>query len=314
MNRSKILTEGALFTAIYAVLFVISMMVPVVGSIAIFLLPIPFVVYASRYSWKPALVMLAASLILSAILATIMSVPLTIFMALGGIMIGAAMYNNVSAYETWARGTVGFVIGMVFLFILTQFVFNVNIVEEINQMLNQSMDQAQGIMKQFGFADQAEEQLAMMEQQIDIMKNLLPAGIAIIGIIYAFISQWLSYKVINRVWSKDYRFPPFRNLTLPVSLVWIYFFALIFTFFDLDSSGTLFLAVNNVLILVGTLMILQGYSLIFLYSHHKKWSKAIPVISIIAALLIPIVVVLVRILGIIDIGFKLRDRITAEKK
>lgn len=312
MNRSKLLTEGALLTAIYMILLLIITIVPVVGAIAFFLLPIPFAVFASRYNWKPSLIMFVACLVLSTLFATAFS-PLTIFMGLGGIMIGVAMNKNLSAYETWARGTVGFVIGFVFLFLITQLVFDVNIVKAINQAIDQSMEQAQGMMDQFGLPGQAEEQLSMIEQQVDLMKNLIPAGIAIIGIIFAFICQWISYKIINRIWSKDYRFPPFRNLTLPVSLIWIYFIAIIFSFFDLDPNGTLYLAVNNVLMLIGTLMILQGFSLIFFYAYQKGGSKALPIISIIATLFIPFLVILVRVLGIIDIGFRLRDRISAKK-
>ncbi|MBT2217250.1 YybS family protein [Virgibacillus dakarensis] len=314
MNRSKMLTEGALFTAIYIVLFLVAMLAPLIGVFAMLLLPIPFIVFASRYDWKPSLLVLVATLILSALFTTVFSAPITVLMGLGGIMIGSAMYRNLSAYETWARGTVGFVIGLVLLFLITQLVLDVNIVEQINAMIDQSMEQSQKLMEQFGLTDQAAEQLALVEQQMDMLKNLIPVGIAVISIILALVSQWLSYKVINRLENKDYKFPPFRNLTLPVSLVWIYFFALIFSFFELDPNGTLFLAVSNVLMLAGLLMVIQGFSLIFFFAHQKNKSRVLPILSVILAVFVPFLLYLVRILGIIDIGFRLRDRISEEKK
>jgi uncharacterized protein YybS (DUF2232 family) len=189
----------------------------------------------------------------------------------------------------------------------------VNIVENINEVIDQSTQMSKDLLEQFGIADQA-GQLHLVEQQIDMMKNLIPVGVAIIAIVLAFVSQWIGYKVINRLERKDYRFPPFRNLKLPVSLVWIYFFALIFTFFELDPNGTLYLAVNNVLMLTGFLMVIQGFSLIFFYAHHKSWSKALPIISVILALFLPILLYLVRILGIIDIGFRLREKMSQNKK
>ncbi|WP_099158996.1 YybS family protein [Virgibacillus ndiopensis] len=315
MNGSKKLTDGLLLTAIYIVLLLVAFYVPLIELVATFLLPIPFIIFAFRYDWKPTLLMLVASIVLSSLFATVFSLPLTILMGVGGIMIGSAMHKGSSAYETWARGTVGFVIGLVFIFLVTQLVFDINIVNEIDSMIDDSMQTSQDIMEQFGLAEQADDQLLMIEQYVSMLKDLLPVGIALIAIIMAFISQWFSYKVINRLDNKKLHFPPFRNLTFPVSLVWIYFFALIVSYFELDQNGTLFLAVNNVLVLTGLLMTIQGFSFIFFFAHQKNKSKALPIGSVILTLLFPLLLLyLVRILGIIDIGFRLRDRIDKDKK
>lgn len=315
MNQSKILTEGALLTAIYIILLLIATFVPVITLVATFLLPVPFIIFASRHDWKPSFLMFAVASVLSVLFATIFTFPITVLMGAGGIMIGSAIHKKLSPYETWARGTIGFVLGLVFIFVFSQFVFQVNLINEIDQMINQSMQMSRKFMEQIGFADQAEDQMVLIEQQIEMIKNLIPAGIAFIAILIAVISQWVSYKVINRLEDRKLHFPPFRLLRMPVSLVWIYFFALIFTFFQLDPSSTLFLAVNNVQILAGMLMTLQGFSFIFFYAHHKNKSKALPITSVILTLLFPFLLLyLVRLLGIIDIGFSLRDRLSKDKK
>lgn len=314
MNQSKTLTEGALFAAIYTVFLLIAVYIPVISVIAMFLLPVPFILFTSRHGLQPAVLVFLVTVLLSIIFASVLIIPLTLFMGLGGIMIGSAMYQKRVAYETWARGTVGFVIGMVLLLFMTQLFSDINIIEEVNSMIDQSMERTEGIMDQFGIDEPSGDQLAYIEEQIELMKNLIPAVIAIAGIIFAFVSQWIGYKTANRVWNQEYRFPPFRNLTLPLSLVWIYFIAIIFSFFDLDHDGTVYLAVQNVMMLTRLLMALQGFSFIFYFAYQKNMSKALPVISIIATLLVPILFLLVSILGVIDLGFRLRSRISDDRE
>ncbi|WP_010531293.1 YybS family protein [Lentibacillus jeotgali] len=315
MNQSRQLTDGALLTAIFMILMLIATFVPIITLIATFLLPVPFILFASRYDWKPSIVMLIATSILSALLTSIFSLPLPILMGLGGIMIGSAIYHRLSAYETLARGTIGFVIGLVFIFIFSQYVFQVNLVNEMNNMIEQSITMSQDVMNQIGIEELSEEQMDMLTEQFGMLTDLLPVLIAIAGLLLAFISQWISYKVISRIDNKQLQFPPFRMLRMPVSLIWIYFFSLIMTFFGLNEDGMVYLAVNNVLMLVGILMTLQGFSFIFYYAYVKQMSKALPIASVALTVFLPFFLLyLVRLLGIIDIGFSLRDRISNDKK
>lgn len=314
MNRSKVLTEGALLLATYVVLLLISMFIPAIGLVATFLLPVPFVVFASRYDWKPALIMFAASILFSSLFGAVFTIPITILMGLGGLMIGSAIHKKLTPYETWLRGALGFVVGLLFIFLIIQLVFNVSLVGEIDSMIDESMQMSKSLMEQFGLGVE-EDQMDIMEQQVNMVKDLIPVGIAFIAILLAFISQWIGYKVINRLEKKKLAFPPFKDLRFPVSLVWVYFLALIFMLFDPDPSSAFYHALNNVLMLAGLLMTVQGFSFIFFYAFQKKWSKAIPIVIVIVSLILPFLFLyLVRVLGIIDIGFRLRDRISKGNK
>lgn len=65
----------------------------------------------------------------------------------------------------------------------------------------------------------------------------------------------------------------------------------------------------NVTPLLEIAMIVQGAAVMFYFAHVKKISKALPIIILFSALVIPIITFFVRILGIIDLGFDLRSRI-----
>src|SRR5699024_3556683 len=97
---------------------------------------------------------------------------------------------------------------------------------------------------------------------------------------------------------------------LPMSVFWIYFLVIILSFFNTDTSTTMVIVIANSMVILTTLMILQGYSFIFHYADVKKWPKVIPVIIVIISFLIPLIMMLViRLLGIIDLGFGLKKRV-----
>lgn len=315
MDKSKQITEGAILTAIYVVLLLMASFLPLIGTIVLFLLPIPFIIFTYKHGWQPALLMAAAALVLSSIFASVFSIPVTMIAVIGGIMVGSAIYQKRSAYETLARGAAGFAVALVIALLLSQVVFDINFAETIDEQMEMFMNQSDKVIEQLGLEDEAAGQIELIEQQMALLKNLLPFAIVFSAIIYAFINQWVAYKLINRLDKKRYRFPPFRELTFPTAILWIYFVAILLTLFQPDPEGLLFLAVQNIVVLAGMLMFLQGLSLVFYYTHQKNISVALPIIVIILGIFfIPMAFPLLRILGIIDIGFKLRERMSDSKK
>ncbi|WP_067727785.1 YybS family protein [Oceanobacillus damuensis] len=314
MNQSRKMTDGALLLAIFMVILLVTIFVPVLSVFSMFFLPVPFVLFASRHGFKPSLVMFAVSLVLATMFATFFSLPLALLMGLGGITVGSAIYKEYSPYETWARGTFGFVIGLLFVFVSSQMIFSVNWVDELEVMVTDSLEMSSSLMESFGVAEQSEEFEALIQLQVQTMIDLLPVGLALSALVLAFLSQWISYKFINRLEKKELRFSPFRNLRFPPSILWIYFFALIFSFISRDPSSFFFTAVQNVLVLTGLIMTMQGFSFIFYYAYHKKISKSIPIFIVILTILFPtFLLYFIRILGIIDIGFRLRDHLENKK-
>lgn len=315
MFHSKKITEGALLIAIYTVILLISIFVPFVFIFGLLILPIPFVFYTYRHHLQASLAMFIVTLLISFMIIPPITIPITIFVALGGIMTGLAIQKKVSPYETWARGTIGFIVGFLFIFLFTHFVLKINWAHEIDLVVEESLEISQQFTQQIGLGEQTEEQMQFLQDQLSMLKHLIPVTISIIAIIIAFITQWLSYQVINRIERETLRFPPFRQLKLPTPLIWIYFFAIVVMLFESDLDSTLYIGSYNVFLIAGFFMALQGFSFIFFYAHHKWKSNVLPVTSIILALLFPFFVLyFIRIIGIIDIGFGLKERISTNRK
>ncbi|WP_217588450.1 YybS family protein [Lentibacillus saliphilus] len=315
MHVSKKITDGALMTVVFIVLLIMAIFVPVLNLFATFVLPVPFVLYAAKYDWKAVGIMFIVAHLLAILFGTFFSIPVAALAAFGGIMIGTAINKKLSPYETWASGTIGFIIGLVIAFVFSQVVLDVNWIAETDQMIDESLAMSEQIMTSVGLSDQATEQMAVAREMFESLTDYLPVALAVMAIFMAFVTQWFSYKVINRLETRKLRFPPFRSMRLPSSLIWVYFIALIAGLLVKDGDSFMLLATQNALLLTGLLMTLQGFSFIFFYAHNKKMSKAIPITIVVISLLMPFVMLyIIRIIGIIDIGFGLRDRLSNDQK
>ncbi|HEY4599820.1 MAG TPA: YybS family protein [Cerasibacillus sp.] len=314
MNQSKQITDGALLAGVFIVLVLIAAFIPFVSLIASVLLPIPFIIYAHRYSWRPSLLLFAVISLLTILFATLLSLPLAVIPGIGGIMIGVAMHKQLTPYETWARGTVGFMFGFLFTYVFAQLVMDINLMQAYEQMIRQSFEQTEQLFKQFGVGSDVNEQMKMFEQRLPMIANLFPMLLIIGALFMAFLSQWIGYKIINRMEKMAFRFPPFRHLTFPVTIVWLYLIAILISFMNLDPDGYVAISAQNLIALLGFFMAIQGISFIFFFVYKRNMSKALPIIiTIFIVILSPFLVPLVRILGIIDLGFRLRERMDVKK-
>ena len=312
MNQSKKLTDGALLMAVYIILLLLTMYVPLFVLVGIFLIPIPFVIYAAKYNYQATLILIVLAFLLSILFATIISLPLTLLASLAGTVIGWSIYKKNSSYEVWAKGALAYLIGFVLLFLVSQVVLNIDWQAEINQMVDESMEVSESIFKQAGLEEQAREQVELVREQMKLVTLMLPATLTIVSIMLAFLTQWSSYLIMNRVFQTKYRFPSFASFNLPMSLFWLYFFTLFISLFTMKEQTNFTVILSNASIILGTLMVIQGLSFIVFYSKYKKIPKAFMIFIIIfSIILLPVV----RLLGVIDLGFQLKRRLSlkAEK-
>ena len=310
MDQKNLIKDGAIKGLIFILLLIITLYIPLINLVTVFLLPIPFVLFTKTHGWRAGVMLFVVLAMVCTILLTYVSIPFVLLIALGGIAIGQAMHKERSPYETWAIGTAGFAIGFGILYAVTQFIFQINWMEELYQGIEESFRSSAGIFQAF----QVELDEAAIEQAKEQARSfvyLIPTGMIISSIVSAFVAQWFSYKWLNRNEGTNYRFPKFRNLSFPTSLIWYYLFAIILTWMFTDPADPLYLAGVNLYSLIGMLLLIQGLSFVFFYTHHKGWSKAVPIVVIVILVLFPVFLLYpLRILGIIDLGFQLRKRLT----
>lgn len=310
MKEANKITEGALLTAVYIVLLLVVVFVPFMFFIGLLILPVPFIVYAERYGARPTIIMFFVTVALTLLFATFVLLPITLLAGLGGTVIGTALHRGRKPYETWARGTIGYIVAMIIITALLQFALNINIYDQSVQMVEESLDMTKSMMATFNLNVEQMDEFALIEEQMRSFPDLLPASIAISSIFLALASMWFSFKAINAVRQKNLSFPPFRDFSLPKGIIWLYLVALFATLFIKDTEDTIYIAALNASMLIMTLLIIQGFSFLFFYGNHKEWPRYLPVLILVLSLLIPFIsMLIIRFVGIIDILFDLKGKV-----
>lgn len=314
MNQSKQITDGAIFTAIYIILILLIIFIPFLSTFVLFLIPVPFIIYTSMHGYKPAVVMVLAAFLLTSIVATLISIPLTLLATFGGITIGHAIYKGKDAYTTLAFGTMGFIISLVGIFILTELVFSVHIYSEIDALIAESLETSKSLLQNLPNSIDTDETFKLVEEQMYGFKDLIPGLVILLALAMSFISQWAGYKVLNRIKGKKLYFSKFADFNFPISLIWVYLITIILSFINLDQGSTLYLAYVNAELICVTFLFIQGLSFLFFYFNHKKINRVVPIILTVISFLIPLFMYIIRIIGIIDLGFSLKKQMMNQGK
>lgn len=287
---------------------------------AVILLPVPLVVYAFRNKQERTYMIVGAiaviSLLLTVVFQTLLFVPLFVVFAAGGLTIGLALQKEKNPYEIWIQGIIAYLVSLLFVFVFTQVVLEINWAEEVRTAAQDTLNNMATIIKQIdpSIKDQLEGRIETIRDQIEYLPNLIPVGITVLSIIFSFLAQWLSYKVINALFKQRLSFPPVRKLSFPRAVIFIYLIGFLLMFIENDPSRGLFMAGQNITSLMFFLMVIQGFTYMFFFTHHKKKSNLLPIIIIIVSLLMPFLMYFVHFLGLFDIALSLRKRTEGNQK
>ncbi|WP_306974016.1 YybS family protein [Alkalibacillus salilacus] len=312
MTDKRIIQHAATYGLTFLGLLMVTFFVPMISVLTIILLPIPMIIFSSKYGFKPALFLWLFVLAIGMLL-TWFTLPFVLIMGLGGLMIGVAINQNQHPYEVLAKGTIAFVVTLAVVYASTQLIFNMDWVGQFEASMEESIDTTVSTVEDIG-VDVSSEDLEIVREGYQELIYLLPTLMVLVGLFLAFVSQWLSYKWMNRKEKRNYKFPPFRDFSFPTSIIWFFLLGIIMSWIYTDPADTMYLAATNLYALPGLLLVLQGLSFTFYYTHYKNWNKSIPIIVVIAFVLFPFLLVFpLRMIGIIDLGLQLRKRLEGNK-
>jgi uncharacterized protein YybS (DUF2232 family) len=313
MKNTYKLTEGAILLAIFAVLLLITFYIPGLGLIVNLFLSLPFLFFGAKYDGKSTAVFTLAAVLLSMILGSLLAIPLALAYGTTGAVMGYMVRKGKSRFAAYIAGSLVFLLNLVAQYALSVILFKINIIEELMEAFRVSTDQAIKMLEQMGQTPD-EKLIEQFETMIDMMEVLMPSMFVMASFLIVFLLQLVSFPFLKRFGIKVPYWPPFRELNLPKSILWYYLITMIAGLIMQPENGTYwFWVISNLTFILQMLMVLQGVSLVFYVTHIKEYPKAVPIIVIVLMFLLPFILYIVRILGIIDLGFDLRKRL-GEKK
>ena len=310
MNNGRRVAESGVFLGVFAILLLISTYMPFLSIVSTLFLPVPFILIAERNSKEWSLLFLLAASLLTLIISNLMAMPLTIMFGLIGIVMGQYLQKDGSRLQMYIVASLICIFGFIFTYAGSILLFDIDIFQDSLNLASESLEQSAAVMEAMGQTEQMGTIRESMARMMETLQQLLPSLFIISGLFVTGLIFLFNKPIINRFCRNKLIIGPVRNIQLPKSLLWYYLLTMVISLFvTVDADHFLFMAILNIMFCLQLFMLLQGISLIFYFSHVKKWHKAVPVTIVVLSFIMPLLPPFIRILGIMDLGFNLRDKI-----
>lgn len=307
---SRQLAQGAIQLGIYLFLIVLMLYVPLLGFIGYMSLSIPFIYYTIRQGLRPGLVLAGAAL-----LGTMLILPfpfglIAVMAGSVGLVMGYFYRQQSSPFYPVLAGSLTYLANYVLMVMVGYFVLNINAFDLFKE----------GLEKQLALADMGalvvpdgENVDEWLENIIEGITLLLPGWLMLISGVTAFFNHFLIRLIAKATDLTIQPLTPLRGWNLPKAILYYYLVVLLLLLFNLvKADSTWYMPVINLHFVLEILLLIQGFSLAAYLLHRKGLSRRMNglLLTLLAGLLfIPFVASLVRIAGIIDLGFNLKEQL-----
>ncbi|WP_379970830.1 YybS family protein [Ectobacillus sp. sgz5001026] len=309
MKNIRWITEGAVLLALYIVLLLATLYMPIVGIILPFTLPIPFLIFAMRHEWKYSLILLVAASLLSIVVSSLLTISTAIMFGTTGIVLGIMYKHKKRALQLLVAGALIYTINLVALYIISVTFFSYNFIQQSQELITQSIAFSEQFMRATGMQIN-ENQLAQMKQLPKIMGYALPSLVIMGSFMMSWLTLIIATPILKRLRFEVQPWPLFREIQMPKSVLYYYvLFLVVAMFIQVQEGSYLYIAILNLNLILPIIMTIQGFSFLFLYCYKKEYPKFIPIVVVVLSIFIPFLFSLVSFLGIIDLGFSLRNRL-----
>jgi uncharacterized protein YybS (DUF2232 family) len=311
VKKTRTLTEGALLASIFAILLLITTYVPFIGMITVWALPLPFIVFTFRRGLKSGFMLWAISFLLAFIIGGLVTVPTALLFGSAGLVVGELYRRKLSGFSVLIGAGLVYTANMLLVFLGMVLILGENPMQLAAELTKEQLELAQATLGSFG---QNKDQLDVMYEMLNNLVYLAPVMIVGVAITFAVITKLISYYLLKRLRHEVNPLPPFRKWKFPKSFLWYYLIILILAMVGAEDGSTLFVVIWNLLPLLEMVIAVQGLAFIFYYCYQKKIAAVVPIVIVIVVVILPPLLYLVRIIGIIDLGFDLRKRISEKNR
>lgn len=309
-NQTKAMTQGAMMIALFLLLLALAFYVPVLNMVAFIFAPLPLAWYSATYNRKLAIGVSLLAVAASIFIGNLLIIPLALILAVVGLVMGDCLREKKSKiYLLMATGT-AILLTFALQFVLLVRFLDMNFIEESMHLAQEAYKESLEYSAKFtGQEGQMEEQL---ERVFDMMDMSMPANITISVFILTFIWLLVLLPILKRLKVEVPKFPPFRDMRLPRAILWYYLIVLSINLFIQPEYGSAFYVVMlNLSMILWILLTVQGISFIHFVIDAFQYPRFLKVMATIIAIPLYSFVVLV---GIIDLGFNLREWVKAKSE
>lgn len=273
---------------------------------------IPFVILFATLSVGAAIIYVAALLaIVFLLLGTVGSIVAlaSLYFIIPAIVIGIMFKRKRAAWNVFAAGTLAFLIESILLLAFAKVAFDFNFAEFLRTQVDASVATLESAIPSGINMD-------MIDLVIKQMNMMLPVMLIMSALYMGTVTYAISRRLLTAQGADVNRMRPIKHWMLPKSLLWYYLIVIILELVMSGNTDSSFLSIIllNLSPLLQLAFIVQGISFVFFLADFKRWNRAVPVLITIAVIFIPLLYGLVRIIGIIDLAFPLRQVVSRPKQ
>jgi len=310
MKQTQIIIEGALTAGLFIVILLASVYIPALIIIGFFIWPLPMMYFCSKYGFQKGVTPFLIATLLAFLFTNIITAVVAVYMLIMGIVIGSALFHKRSAFVTLAFGALSNLILFIGVYFILTVVFNFSPLNFFIDQFNQALDTSMHLIPQSMITGEEKDSVVLLKNNLQQTVTVLaPALLVSISVMWAFIIELIGTPFLKRLRVPYPRWLPLREWRFPRSIIWYYLLSVVIIMFMGHSQGSmLYVMSNNVFYLLEIILAIQGTSFIFFFCYSKNLNISIPIIITIAGFIVPWLLYLLRILGIIDLGFDLRKQ------
>lgn len=229
MKRVNVLTEGAILLALFTVLTLMTLYLPLIGAFLMVFLPLPFILYSVRHGIKAAVTLMAASILITLLVGSLFALPLSLTYAISGIVMGY-FYKKKQTSGALIGGTIAFLISFVVMYAASAAFFQIDPIKEATGSMDETIEMARSMMAAIG-QEANEAAINQIEEQMKYIGYLIPSVLVSVSFIFALLSHAATIPVLKRLKIQVVPLKPFREWKLPTSIVWYYLIVSFLLFF-----------------------------------------------------------------------------------
>lgn len=314
---TKSIVEGAFLAAITAILFIISLYIPLLGTLVSFLCPLPIIILYLRHSLKFTII----SVFVSGILVSIIAGPLQGLMVLLGfgilgVTLGYAIKKELSLIEIIIIGSIASFFSKILILLIGFWFLDINPllfdVEQIDRVIIQSLS----FYRNLGLtAEQLDLLKESLTQTLNIIRIAFPAMLILASIFDVFINYGVARLVLKRFGYTLIGFTSFSKWRASKSFFWSYFLGVISIFLGVKYNIPLLNKIGiNIQIFFSVIFLVCGLSLVSFILERFRVKGFLKWVVYIFVCMQPILSQIATWAGMLDIWVDFRKLITAKER
>ncbi len=310
-TRVTSMTESGLLAAITVVMALVGVYIPLLGTVAVLMWPLPILVLLVRHGLKWGLMaVFVAGVLTAALVEPAVSLRLALAFAPGGIALGLGFRKNWSSVRTLTTGIVASMAAKLAAFALLFALTGIEPFSTQFDVMENSFDQTIEMYRSMGMSEaQIDEARDNLTQNLSLMRLLLPLVIVIMGLMDTALNYLIGSKVLRRLGHEVKTLPPFVEWRLPPVFVYVFGFSLIGLYWGTTRGLDLLYQASLNLVMLSTFAgLLQGLSVYAYASRHFHWPKFFSMAFITFVMLNGFLVRLLAFVGLFDMVLDYRTR------